>query len=365
MVKPVGSLCNLDCTYCYYLHKQTLLRQPKQPQMADAMLEQHIRQYIEAQTGDEVVFSWQGGEPTILGVAFFRKVVLFQARHRKPGQRIENDLQTNGTLLDEEWATFLKEQRFLVGLSCDGPQALHDRHRVTRGGAPTHAKVVAAARLLRQHDIPFAVLCVVNRHNAKHPLDVYRFLSRELGTWRVQFIPGVEPKSFHDVAPQHWDPATLPIVGTPGARPGTPESVVTDWSVDPDDWERSCARSGTTGTRTTTGACTWTCSRPRWRSRSACRRSAASRPSSAEAPSPSSTTATSSRATTTCIPSTGSATSRRRISARSRTPRRNARSDWRSATRCRRTAGVVRISGFAGVSARRRASFAREPASRD
>lgn len=236
MVKPVGSLCNLDCTYCYYLHKQTLLQQPKQPRMADAMLERHIRQYIEAQTGDEVVFSWQGGEPTILGVDFFRKVVAIQARYRKPGQRIENDLQTNGTLLDEEWATFLKAQRFLVGLSCDGPQALHDHHRVTRGGAPTHAKVVAAARLLRQHDVPFAVLCVVNRDNAKHPLDVYRFLSRELGTWRVQFIPGVEPKSFHDVAPQHWDPATLPIVGTPAARPGTPESVVTDWSVDPDDW---------------------------------------------------------------------------------------------------------------------------------
>ena len=97
MVKPVGAMCNLDCAYCYYLHKEELLGQPRQPRMADEMLERHIRQYIEAQTGDEVVFSWQGGEPTILGLEFFRKVVELQARHRKPGQRIENDLQTNGT----------------------------------------------------------------------------------------------------------------------------------------------------------------------------------------------------------------------------------------------------------------------------
>ena len=132
MVKPVGSLCNLDCTYCYYLHKEELLHQPRQPRMSDEMLEQHIRQYIEAQTGDEVVFSWQGGEPTILGLEFFRKVVALQARYRKPGQRIENDLQTNGTLLDAEWAAFLKQHNFLVGLSCDGPKRLHDRYRSPR-----------------------------------------------------------------------------------------------------------------------------------------------------------------------------------------------------------------------------------------
>jgi uncharacterized protein len=236
MVKPIGSLCNLDCTYCYYLHKEALLQQPRQPRMADEMLERHIRQYIEAQTGDEVVFSWQGGESTILGVAFFRKVVELQARYRKPGQRIENDLQTNGTLLDEEWAVFLKQNRFLVGLSCDGPKPLHDRYRPTKGGAPTHDKVMAAARLLQQHEVPFAVLCVVNRESAKHPLDVYRFLTRELGALRVQLISCVEPKDFRNVAPQRWDPAILPIVGTPAAKPGTPDSVVTDWSVDSDDW---------------------------------------------------------------------------------------------------------------------------------
>src|SRR5271169_3988770 len=116
MIKPVGSLCNLDCTYCYYLHKEELLQQPRQPRMSDEILEEHIRQYIEAQTGDEVVFSWQGGEPTVLGLEFFRKAVALQAHYKKSGQRIENDLQTNGTLLDAEWAAFLKEHKFLVGL---------------------------------------------------------------------------------------------------------------------------------------------------------------------------------------------------------------------------------------------------------
>ena len=236
MVKPVGSLCNLDCTYCYYLHKDGLLHQPKSPRMSDEMLECHIRQYIEAQTGDEVVFSWQGGEPTLLGLEFFRKVVALEAKYKKTGQVIQNDLQTNGTLLDEDWAKFLKQYGFLVGLSCDGPQKLHDHYRVTKGGAPTHSKVVAAARLLKKHGVPFNALCVINRENAKYPLDVYRFLTRELGVRRVQFISCVEPKVFRNVAPQRWDTATIPVVGTPQAKPGAADSVVTDWSVDPDDW---------------------------------------------------------------------------------------------------------------------------------
>ncbi len=238
MVKPVGSVCNLDCTYCYYLHKQDLLQQPQAPRMSDALLEQHIRQYIEAQTGDKVVFSWQGGEPTLLGVDFFRRVVALETKYRKAGQRIENDLQTNGTLLDDEWATFLKEHGFVVGLSIDGPRRLHDRYRLNKGGQPTHDKVMAAVRLLNKHRVPFNALCVVNRENAKHPLDVYRFLTREVGAWRVQLISCVEPVVFNQVAPQRWDPAALPIVGAPQSKPGVPDSVVTDWSVDPDDWGR-------------------------------------------------------------------------------------------------------------------------------
>ena len=236
MVKPGGSLCNLDCTYCYYLHKEGLLHHSNRPHMSDDLLEEHIRQYIEAQTGHEVVFSWQGGEPTLLGLDFFRKVVALEAKYKKPFQRIENDLQTNGTLLDEDWARFLKEHNFLVGLSCDGPKHLHDRYRVTKGGGPTHDKVMAAARLLKKHRVPYNALCVVNRENVKYARDVYRHLTRELDVWRVQFIACVEPKVFRDVAPQHWDATSLPMVGTPQARPGTPDSVVTDWSVGPEDW---------------------------------------------------------------------------------------------------------------------------------
>ena len=238
MVKPVGSSCNLNCTYCYYLHKEELLGQTESPRMSDETLERHIRQYIEAQTGDEVVFSWQGGEPTLLGIEFFEKVVALQEKYKKPHQSIENDLQTNGTLLDPEWAAFLKRNNFLVGLSCDGPKELHDHYRVTKGGQPTHDKVMAAARLLKQHGVPFNALCVINRENAKYPLDVYRFLTRELGVWRVQLISCVEPVVFRNVAPQRWDPAAMPVIGAPQARPGTPDSVVTDWSVDPDDWGR-------------------------------------------------------------------------------------------------------------------------------
>lgn len=238
MVKPVGSACNLDCRYCYYLHKQGLLHQPRLPRMSDAILEDHIRQYIEAQNGEEVVFSWQGGEPTLLGLDFFQKVVDLQNRYARPGQRIENDLQTNGTLLDEQWMEFLARHRFLVGLSVDGPEHLHDLHRVNRGGEPTHRRVMGAASLLRKHGVPFNVLCVVNRDNARHGREVYRFLCGEVGGRIIQFIACVEPRDFQCVAPTKWIEADLPIVGTPRARPGAPDSIVTDWSVDPADWGR-------------------------------------------------------------------------------------------------------------------------------
>jgi len=242
MVKPIGSRCNLNCTYCYYLHKEDLLQQSAAARISDEILEAHIRQYIEAQTGEQVVFSWQGGEPTLLGIDFFAKVVRLQAKYRKPGQRIENDLQTNGTLLDSEWAVFLKKNNFLVGLSCDGPAQLHDRYRIDKNGGATHSKVVAAASLLRRHSVPFNAIAVINRDNARFPLDVYRFLTRELGAWRVQLISCVEPRRFRDTAPQHWDPADLPIVGTARARPDAEDSVVTSWSVDPEEWGKFLCR---------------------------------------------------------------------------------------------------------------------------
>jgi len=235
MVKPAGSLCNLNCTYCFYLHKRELLEQPAAPRMSEEVLEEHIRQYIEAQSADQVVFSWQGGEPTTLGLPFFEKVVELQAKYKKPGQRIENDLQTNATLLDESWARFLRRHNFLVGLSIDGPKRLHDTFRVTRDGCGTHDRVMAAARLLKKHGVPFNALCVVNRENAKRPFDVYRFLTREAGAWRVQFVPCVESKMFHSVAPQCWEETALPMLGE-GPAPGAPGSPVTAWSVDADDW---------------------------------------------------------------------------------------------------------------------------------
>jgi uncharacterized protein len=236
MVKPVGAICNIDCTYCYYLHKQELLGSKTKFQITDEVLEAHIRQYIEGQDRDEIVFSWQGGEPTLLGLGFFHKVIELEQKYKKPNQRIENDLQTNGTLLDDEWGAFLKQHNFLVGLSLDGPRELHDTYRVTKEGKPTFDKVFAASQMLHRFGVPFNTLTVVNRINARKPLDVYRFLKNEVRPRRMQFIPCVEPKVFHHVAPQMWNPETLPLFDSSAAHPGNPDSVVTDWSVDPDDW---------------------------------------------------------------------------------------------------------------------------------
>ncbi len=236
MVKPIGSICNLNCTYCYYLHKAELLGSNSNFRIADEVLETHIRQYTEGQDGDEVIFTWQGGEPTLLGLPFFEKVIALEQKYKRRGQNIENDLQTNGTLLDEDWCRFLKEHKFLVGLSIDGPEELHDRYRIAKDGKPTFKKVFAASRLLHEHGVRFNSLTVVNRLNAKRPLDVYRFLSRELEPYEIQFIPCVEPKNFRSVAPQKWEAEMAPLLNSSVAHPGSPDSVVTDWSVDPDDW---------------------------------------------------------------------------------------------------------------------------------
>ncbi len=236
MAKPAGSTCNLDCKYCFYLSKERLPNGPGTGELRDETLELFIQQYIQGVTGPEVVFSWQGGEPTLRGLDFFRRVVALQKKYAKPNQRIGNDLQTNGVLLNTDWAVFLKENKFLVGLSIDGPRELHDKYRVNKGGAPTFDKVMAAANLLRKHGVRFNTLTCVHRGNASRPLDVYRFLRRELDSTAIQFIPIVEPKDFETAAPQSRDQAQLPIIGSPEARPGHPNSVVTDWSVDPDEY---------------------------------------------------------------------------------------------------------------------------------
>jgi len=204
--------------------------------MSGETLERFVRDYIASVTADEVVFTWQGGEPTLRGLDFFERVVALQRQHAKPGQRIENDLQTNGVLLDDDWARFLKANRFLVGLSIDGPRDVHDALRISTRGRPTFDEVLAGAERLRHHGVPFNTLTCVHRYNARRPLDVYRFLRRELGATRLQFIPIVEPRDFASTAPQRWDESRLPVVGTPQARPGQPGSVVTEWSVDPEDY---------------------------------------------------------------------------------------------------------------------------------
>jgi len=235
-IKPIGSTCNLGCAYCYYLPKAQLLKQSGERRMDDALLERCIRQCVEAQDGSEIVFTWHGGEPTLLGLDFFHKVVELQNSYRPRGQRILNDLQTNGTLLNDEWCEFLKEHDFLVGISLDGPRELHDAYRVSRQGEPTFNRVMKGLSLLRKHNVPYSTLTAVNRLNAKKPLEVYRFLRRHAGSDSIQFIPCVEPKSFHSVAPQHWPPESIPALGSSAAKPGTKDSVVTDWSVNPDDW---------------------------------------------------------------------------------------------------------------------------------
>ncbi|MFZ6042415.1 anaerobic sulfatase maturase [Vibrio natriegens] len=236
MAKPGGAKCNIDCQYCFYLHKENLLHQPKQPKMDDETLEAFVKSYIESQDGEEIVFSWQGGEPTLLGLDYFRKVVELQKKYKPSGIRIENDLQTNGILLNDEWCEFLLANNFLVGLSIDGPEELHDKYRKTRSGKPTFHLVMKAVEKLQRHGVRFNALVTVNRHNVKYPVEIYRFLTRELGVTYIQLAPVVEANDFHTTAPQFWNEQMIPVMGSELAKPGHPMSVVTDWSVDPDDW---------------------------------------------------------------------------------------------------------------------------------
>ena len=236
MVKPTGPLCNLDCTYCYYLSKQDLLGKPESWRIADEVLETFIRQYFESQNYKEVVFSWQGGEPTLLGLDFFRRVVELEKKYCPAHVRCENDLQTNGTLLDDDWCRFLHDENFLVGLSIDGPKHLHNAYRKDAAGTGSFDRAFRASKLLRKHKVNFATLSCVNRLTAKRPLEVYRFLRDQVGSKRMQFIPIVEPVGFQTVAPQRWDVSRMPVQGSPQARPGTEGSAVEEWSVDPDDW---------------------------------------------------------------------------------------------------------------------------------
>jgi uncharacterized protein len=191
-VKPAGAICNMDCRYCYYLRKEALYPQEKAPRMGFDLLETYIVQHIEASTGPVVQFSWHGGEPTILGLDYYRKVVELERKHLPAGRKLMNGVQTNGILLDEEWCRFMAENGFGVGLSMDGPADLHDHYRVNKGEQPTQALTLRAFHLLRKYRISTDLLCVVNDHNVRYPLRVYRFF-KEIGAEYVGFLPIVEP----------------------------------------------------------------------------------------------------------------------------------------------------------------------------
>jgi len=191
MAKPTGARCNLACEYCFFLKKERLY--PGSAfRMSDEIMERYIRQTIEAHRVPAVTIAWQGGEPTLMGLDFFRRAVAAEKKYAGHGIRVENTLQTNGVLINEEWCRFMHENNFLVGLSLDGPRQMHDAFRRDKRGKSVFDRVVRAARLMQDHKVEYNILCTVNSVNSMHPHEVYRFFRDELGARYLQFIPIVE-----------------------------------------------------------------------------------------------------------------------------------------------------------------------------
>jgi uncharacterized protein len=205
LAKPSGATCNIDCTYCFFLSKEALYPREKH-RMSEDTLETYIRQLLESHRTPEVVVAWQGGEPTLMKVAFFRRAVELVERHRRPGQTIQHTFQTNGLLLDDEWCAFFREHRFLVGLSVDGPRELHDTYRLDRRQQGTFDRVMRGWQYLRAHGVDFNILCTVNAANQAHGRTIYRFFRDELGAQWIQFIPIIERADEHtiDLANLGW-----------------------------------------------------------------------------------------------------------------------------------------------------------------
>jgi len=223
MTKPIGPRCNIDCSYCYYLEKEKLYPSEKKFRMPDAVLETYIRGLIAAEVKAgvrDVLFAWQGGEPTMLGLPYFEKIVALQKQLCPEGVRISNSLQTNGILVDDDWAAFFAREKFLIGISIDGPREVHDRYRRDRAGRATFAAVMAGLEKLQRHGVEYNILTTVHRANAGKGKEIYKFL-RTLGTQHLQFIPIVERR-----APS-GDLAGAPQVDD------DPANHVTDWSVQP------------------------------------------------------------------------------------------------------------------------------------
>ena len=222
MLKPVGAACNLACDYCYYLEKSNLYKQQSHRIMTDELLERFIKEYIEAQTMNEVLFTWHGGEPTLRPLSFYQKAVALQQKYAR-GRRIDNALQTNGTLLTDEWCRFLKANNWLVGISIDGPAEFHDRYRRDNRGEPSFEKVMNGIRLLQKHGVEWNAMAVVNRYNADHPKAFYDFFKR-INCQFIQFAPIVERIMPHD------DGRHLAALGEAAGE------MVSDTSVTPEQW---------------------------------------------------------------------------------------------------------------------------------
>ncbi len=220
IVKPVGSVCNLNCTYCFYLEKENLYPHTKYFRMSDVVLESFIRQRIKTHPAQDVNFVWQGGEPTLFGLDHFRRIVELQKKYAN-GKTIENAFQTNGVLLDDAWCEFFKENHFLIGLSIDGPEAIHDAYRLTKNGQGSFKQVMRGLECLKKHQVEFNTLTAVQQKNACYPLEVYQFL-KEVGSGFMQFIPTVERVV--------QDASSLVL---PGFKA---EARITEWSVDAEQY---------------------------------------------------------------------------------------------------------------------------------
>lgn len=221
LAKPVGASCNLRCKYCYYLEKSHLYRNAPARVMSDKLLERFVQEYIQAQTMSQVLFTWHGGEPLMRPLSFYRKAVALQEKYAF-GRQIDNTIQTNGTLLTDEWCEFFKEHNWLVGISIDGPQEFHDEYRRTASDKPSWQKVMRGIRLLRKHGVEWNAMAVVNDFNAGYPLEFYHFF-KEMGAKYIQFAPAVERMAAHSDG-RHL--ATLV----------DQECPVADFSVSPAQW---------------------------------------------------------------------------------------------------------------------------------
>lgn len=222
MLKPAGAHCNLACKYCYYLEKNNLYQNSHRHLMSDEMLEQFTREYIEAQTMPQVLFTWHGGEPLMRSIDFYKKALALQKKYAH-GKQIDNVIQTNGTLLTDEWCEFFAQNHWLVGISIDGPQEYHDHYRVTPAGKPSWEKVMQGISLLKKHRVEWNAMAVVNAYNAEHPLEFYHFF-RDNGCQYLQFTPIVERLT------EHEDGRTLASLADDREIP------LADASVTPQQW---------------------------------------------------------------------------------------------------------------------------------